>query len=79
VLFLEYLPRYQVDEFLKNRFNNSLRNVGLRPLFSVDEQAIAATRWFDEELLATKENDFFNKRSITYSKKMKSFSEEELF
>lgn len=76
---LEYLPRYQVDEFLKNRFNNSLRNVGLRPLFSVDEQAIAATRWFDEELLATKENDFFNKRSITYSKKMKSFSEEELF
>jgi ribonucleoside-diphosphate reductase beta chain len=45
----------------------------------VDETALAATRWFDEELLATKENDFFNKRSITYSKKMKSFSEDALF
>lgn len=76
---LDYLPRHQVDEFLKHRFNNSLRSVGIQPFFSVDEQTLAATRWFDEELLATKENDFFNKRSITYSKKMKSFSEEELF
>ncbi|GIV08287.1 MAG: ribonucleoside-diphosphate reductase subunit beta [Fimbriimonadales bacterium] len=76
---LDYLPRYHVDEFLKHRFNNSLRSVGVQPLFRVDEQALAATRWFDEEMLATKENDFFNKRSITYSKKMKSFSEEELF
>lgn len=76
---LEYLPRHQVDAFLKNRFNNSLRSVGIRPYFTVDETALAATRWFDEELLATKENDFFNKRSITYSKKMKSFSEDALF
>jgi ribonucleoside-diphosphate reductase beta chain len=76
---LEYLPRPQVDAFLKNRFNNSLRSVGIRPYFMVDETALAATRWFDEELLATKENDFFNKRSITYSKKMKSFSEDALF
>jgi ribonucleoside-diphosphate reductase beta chain len=68
-----------VDAFLKNRFNNSLRSVGIRPYFTVDETALAATRWFDEELLATKENDFFNKRSITYSKKMKSFSEDALF
>ena len=76
---LEYLTYAQVDAFLRNRFNNSLRNVGIRPAFTVDETALAATRWFDEELLATKENDFFNKRSITYSKKMKSFSEDALF
>ncbi|MCB0744514.1 MAG: ribonucleotide reductase, partial [Ignavibacteriae bacterium] len=35
--------------------------------------------WFDEEIIGTKDNDFFNKRGTTYSKKQKSITANDLF
>lgn len=76
---LEFLPKYNVYEFVKNRLNNSLRSIGYQPIFEVDEAAIEATDWFDDEVVATKHVDFFVKRSINYSKRTRSITGDDLF
>ena len=66
-------------EFLKGRYNQVLALHGLPPVFSVDEKALRDTEWFTLELLADKEVDFFNKRSVAYARRVQSFDPEELF
>ena len=51
----------------------------MKPLYEVDEEAIRSTDWFVEEILSTKNVDFFVKRSTAYSKKTKAFTEDDLF
>lgn len=76
---LDFLPKETVKEFLKHRFNESLSSIGMKPLWEVDSVAIESTNWFVEEILSTKNIDFFVKRSTAYSKKTKSFTEDDLF
>jgi ribonucleoside-diphosphate reductase beta chain len=76
---LDFLPKATVKEFLKHRFNQSLKAIDMKPLYEVDEEAIASTEWFVEEILSTKNVDFFVKRSTAYSKKTKAFTEDDLF
>ena len=76
---LDFLPKHTVYEFVKNRLNNSLRSIGYRPVFEVDEAAIESTDWFDDEVVATKHVDFFVKRSINYSKRTRSITGDDLF
>jgi ribonucleoside-diphosphate reductase beta chain len=76
---LEFLPREHIDEFMKDRFNQSLDNVGVDPLFETDDDLLEETRWFDEDIMMTKDNDFFSKRSTTYNKHTQSVTAEEMF
>lgn len=76
---LDFLPKETVKEFLKHRFNQSLQAIDLKPLYEVDEKAVRSTDWFIEEILSTKNVDFFVKRSTAYSKKTKAFTEDDLF
>ena len=76
---LEFLPREHVDMFLRDRFNQSLKNVGVEPIFDPDEDLLEETRWFDEEILMTKDNDFFSKRSTTYNKHTTSVTTDDMF
>lgn len=76
---LDFLPKETVKEFLKHRFNQSLQAIGLKALYEVDVTAIKSTEWFVEEILSTKNIDFFTKRSTAYSKKTKSFTSDDLF
>ena len=76
---LEFLPKRTVKEFIKSRFNESMRAIGLDNIFEVDQVAVKSTNWFIEETLSTKNIDFFVKRSVAYSKKTKSFTEDDLF
>lgn len=59
---LDFLPKKTVEEFVKNRLNNSLESIGLERIFEVDETEIEKTAWFDEEILSTSHKDFFYKR-----------------
>lgn len=69
-----------LKEFIKNRINESLKQIGFGKAFKdVDEKAIGSTSWFDEELLGNNMTDFFHSRPVEYSKKNQSFSEEDLF
>jgi len=76
---LDFLPKNTVREFLKHRFNTALENVGVESIFEVDEEEVDKTLWFDEEVVAGKQYDFFYKRPTSYSKKMKSITENDLF
>ena len=76
---LDFLPKEQVSNFIKDRFNKSLLQLDVEPVFEVDAELLNKTRWFDEEITSTKDNDFFNKRGTTYSKKQKSITEDDLF
>ena len=76
---LDFLPKDTVKEFLKQRFNQSLVAIGMKPIYTVEQQAIEDTMWFVEETLSTKNVDFFVKRSTAYSKKSKAFTSDDLF
>lgn len=76
---LDFLPKDTVKEFLKHRFNQSLTAIDLKPIYEVDEERVRTTDWFAEEILSTKNVDFFVKRSTAYSKKTKAFTEDDLF
>jgi len=76
---LTFLSKDTIKEFIKNRFNNSLMKIGYKSLFDIDKSLLTETKWFDIEITATKEGDFFYKKSIDYNKKSKSITEDDLF
>lgn len=76
---LPFLPSKTVKEFVKNRFNASLERIGMKAVFPIDQALIDTTRWFDEEVIATKHVDFFDKRSINYNKRQASVTAADLF
>ncbi|APG65743.1 ribonucleotide reductase [Tenacibaculum todarodis] len=76
---LDFLPKNVINEFIKNRFNNSLESIGISKVFDVDQTLLAETDWFDDEIIGTKHGDFFVKRSINYSKRTKSITSDDLF
>jgi ribonucleoside-diphosphate reductase beta chain len=76
---LDFLPKSVVNEFIKNRFNNSLESIGIAKVFEVDQKLLAETEWFDDEIIGTKHGDFFVKRSINYSKRTQSITSDDLF
>ena len=68
-----------LKEFIKNRLNESLEQIGFEKVFNVDKNKINLTMWFDEDVLGNSATDFFFKRPVEYSKKDKSFDEDDLF
>ena len=76
---LDFLPKHTIEQFIQNRFNNSLQRIGMEPIFQVDFQEVEKTLWFDIEITSTKEGDFFYKKQIDYNKKSKSITEDDLF
>ena len=76
---LDFLPKKEIKKFIKNRFNNSLKSIGITQIFDVDQELLAQTDWFDDEIIGTKHGDFFVKRSINYSKRTKSITSDDLF
>jgi len=76
---LEFMPKAEVKEFVKDRLNRSLKGIGMAPVFTVDEALLEKTDWFDDEVLTTKHVDFFDKRSINYNKRQQSVTSADLF
>ena len=76
---LDFLPKYTIEEFIKNRINNSLAAIGLEKVFEIDEKEVEKTDWYDEEIVATKHVDFFSKRSVNYTKRSRSITQDDLF
>ncbi len=76
---LDFLPIATIDEFIKNRFNNSLVAIWEGKIFDINEEILQETDRFDDEIVATKHGDFFVKRSTNYNKKAKSVTVADLF
>ncbi|MAZ01058.1 MAG: ribonucleotide reductase [Flavobacteriales bacterium] len=76
---LEFLPKAEIIEFIKDRFNRSLKSIGVEEVFKTDEELLNKTEWFNDEIIGTKHGDFFVKRSINYSKRTQSITGDDLF
>ena len=76
---VDFLPKKQIKEFIKDRFNRSLESVGVTKVFETDSKILEETEWFNDEIIGTKHVDFFVKRSINYSKKTQSITAQDLF
>ena len=74
-----FLSKETIQHFIRNRFNNSLKKIGMDSYFTVNTDLLSSTKWFDVEVTATKEGDFFYKKQIDYNKKSKSITEDDLF
>jgi ribonucleoside-diphosphate reductase beta chain len=68
-----------LKEFIKNRINSSLDEIGFQQPFEIDEKLLESTMWFEEELHGNNMTDFFHSRPVEYSKKSQSFDEGDLF
>jgi len=68
-----------LKEFIKNRINDSLHQIGFPIIFEIDKEIIKETKWFDEEALGNNMSDFFHSRPTEYSRNDTSYTEEDLF
>ena len=68
-----------LKEFIRNRINDSLDQIGFGTPLEVDKLLLQKTTWFEEELLGNNMTDFFHSRPTEYSKKNQSFDEDDLF
>lgn len=64
-----------VRDFLMNRLNWALNEIGYGMPFVTNEEEIKKTVWFDELLNSNAMTDFFNSKPTEYSQKSKSFTE----
>lgn len=76
---LDFLSKAEIKEFIKSRLNKSLQGIKMGPVFSLNEELVEKTDWFDDEVIATKHVDFFDKRSINYNKRQTSVTSSDLF
>lgn len=76
---LEFMSKEVVLEFIKNRMNNSLVSVGYDKLFDTNAELVRESTWFEDEVISTKLTDFFNKRSINYTKYSQAIKANTLF
>lgn len=68
-----------LKEFVKNRINDSLVQIGFKKVFDVNANLLSKTMWFEEELLGNNMTDFFHSKPVEYAKKNQSFGEDDLF
>jgi len=76
---LSFLSKETIQHFIRDRFNNSLTKIGMETIFDVNHELLEQTEWFNIEITATKEGDFFYKKQVDYNKKNKSITADDLF
>lgn len=77
---LPFLSRASILEFLKNRINGSLRDLGFNPVFeNLDQKLLMDTFWFEEQFKGTSHKDFFSGRPVEYAMNNVSFDAESVF
>ena len=69
---LEHLPKENIVEYLKSRFNLSLEMLGYEKEYETDDKLLKKTKFFELVSKSTVDFDFFDGRSVAYSKN-KSF------
>ena len=76
---MDQLSAVILKEFIKNRINDSLKQIGFKDVFEIDHSILNQTAWFEEELHGNNMADFFHSRPTEYAKKNQSFDADDLF
>lgn len=75
---LDFLPKESIQEYLKYRFNKSLKQIGYTEEFELNEELLKYSNYLDVQLTATTSFDFFSEKSTDYSQNA-SFDEEKMW
>lgn len=75
----EFLSARILKGYVQIRLNDALEKIGMEKAFEIDPAIREETLWMEEEVYASALTDFFHKKPIDYSKKMKTYNEEDLF
>ena len=76
---LDFLPKSHVQEFLKSRFNTSLSDIGIEPIFETDDDILETLSWYNTSIWSTDDVDFFSSVPGAYSRHNKAFDTESMF
>ena len=68
-----------LKEYVKNRINASLQQIGFTQVFEVDETLLEKCQWMEEELHGNTMTDFFHQKPVDYAKSAAVYSEDSLF
>lgn len=68
-----------LQNYIKNRINESMERIGFKSTLEVDEELLGQTQWMEEEVKGISKTDFFYKKPVDYAKKSKVFKAEDLF
>lgn len=74
----ESLNSNLLKEFIKERFNWSLTQIGYKPIWSTDTELLEQADWFDLAVNSDRHTDFFHAEPTSYSK-VSGNDDEELF
>ncbi len=72
-----FIKKGLVKDFLKSRFNDSLKSIGLEPIFRVQDKSEFS--WYNDLVSTSIHSDFFDGRPNTYSMKQKPITAGDLF
>lgn len=75
---LDFLPKASIEEYLKYRFNKSLRQIGYTDEFELNEELLTYSNYLDVQLTATTSFDFFAEKSTDYAQNA-AFSEDNMW
>lgn len=64
---LEFLSKDVIAEYLKDRFNKSLINLGYDKEYEVNDNLLKSTDFLEVQLKSTSSFDFFNEKSADYA------------
>ncbi|MFT3947376.1 MAG: ribonucleotide-diphosphate reductase subunit beta [Agriterribacter sp.] len=76
---IDIINKQNLTSFMKYRADESLKQIGIEPVFNVSAKDNAAMLWFEEEVFSNSLDDFFAKRPVEYTKFDKSISAHDLF
>lgn len=76
---LEFLPKKSIEEYLKYRFNKSLRQIGYTDEFELNEELLEYSNYLDVQLTASTSFDFFSEKSTDYSLKNSNFDGDDMW
>ena len=76
---LDFFSKADMINFMKYRVDESLVKMGLDKVFNITSEQYRPMAWFEEEVFANSQIDFFASRPTDYTKHDKSITANDLF
>ena len=76
---LEFFTKEDMLNFMKYRVDESLVKMNLQKVFNISSEEYSPMKWFEEEVFANAQIDFFASRPTEYTKHDKSITSKDLF
>ncbi len=76
---IDTVKKVDLINFMKFRVDDSMKKIGLKPIYNVTAEYFKPMAWFEEEVFANSMDDFFAKRPTDYTKHDKPITANDLF